>query len=68
MKRVMMLATLVMLAGCQAVQDVKEGVEAAPQTFWDSVKEVTLFVADLLISIVSGWLQGALGWLSGLFN
>ena len=68
MKRIIALATLVMLAGCQAVQDVKEGVEAAPQTFWDSAKEVVLFIANLLLGVVSGWLQGALGWLSGLFN
>lgn len=50
------------LAGCsQVAQDVKEGVEAAPQDFWFAVKEVVLFIFDLFIGSLQGWLNGLFG-------
>jgi len=61
MKKILALASVFMMAGCEAAQEIKEGVHEAPETFWASVKEVIMFVADLVVNVLTGWLHGLFG-------
>ena len=49
------------LAGCQVVEDVKEGVVSAPEDFWTSVREVLLFIWEILGGAIGSFLNGLLG-------
>ena len=61
MKRWLYALPLLFVGCSQVAQDVKEGVEAAPQDFWLAVKEVILFVFDLLVGSLTGWINGLFG-------
>lgn len=61
MKRILALATMALMTGCEFANEVKEGVKDAPDTFWSSVKEVALFIGQLLINIATGWLTSLFG-------
>lgn len=50
-----------LLAGCQVAEDVKTGVEEAPETFWVAVREVLLYVWDLIVGALGSFLSGLLG-------
>ena len=61
MKKILALATVMFMAGCEQAQQVKDGVKDAPVEFWAAIKEVLGFVFQLLVNVATGWFNGLFG-------
>lgn len=57
----LMFALPLLLAGCQLGEEIKDGVVNAPVDFFTTLREVLLYVFDILVNAVGGWLTGLLG-------
>lgn len=60
MKKLLYLLPLGLL-GCETVTEIKEGVQNAPEDFWINVREVLLFLWEVISGALGGLFQGLLG-------
>jgi len=61
MKKAIAMLGVFMMGGCQVAQDVKEGIQEAPATFWEEIRSVVMFIVNTVFESVVAWLQGLLG-------
>jgi len=61
MKKLLALASLLLMSGCQVANDVKDQVVNTPPSIWNDIKEVLQFLFDALVSAIGSWLTSLLG-------
>lgn len=58
MRKLLALACVLSMGGCQFMNDTKDGIVNAPSTFWDSLRSVFMYVFDLLVGLASNYVTG----------
>lgn len=60
-KLMALLVTAGSFVGCAQVEEVKEGMKAAPEDFWITLRGFLSFAADLIFGVALSWVRGLLG-------